>query len=84
MEKNNLKNKNTYIEAPTPNIEITNNKLTIKKCKRTPSYTFFNKKTILQCGNIESNPSSKFSLLLNHPQEHHDKQKNTFITKPPK
>jgi hypothetical protein len=81
MVKNNLKDKNAYIDAPTVNTGITNKKLTIKKCKKMPNYTFFNKLTILKCGDIESNPGPRFSLLLNHPQEHHDKQKTYFYNK---
>jgi hypothetical protein len=44
------------IKAPTSTMCKINNNLRIKNCKKTPSYTFFNKKTMLQCGNIESNP----------------------------
>jgi exonuclease III len=46
-----------------------------------PCYTFLNKKTILQCGDIESNPGPKLSLLLNHLQEYHNKQKTYFYNK---
>jgi hypothetical protein len=46
-----------------------------------PCYTFLNKKTILQCRDIESNPGSKLSLFLNHSQEHHNKQKTYFYNK---
>jgi hypothetical protein len=76
-----VKDKNTYIETPTSNIRIINNKITIKKCKKTTSYTFFNKKTILQCRDIESKPGPRLSLLLNHPQEHHNKQIIYFYNK---
>jgi hypothetical protein len=49
--------------------------------QKTPCYTFFNKKTILQSGDIESNPGPKLSLFLNHSQEHHNKQKTYFYNK---
>jgi hypothetical protein len=79
--KNKLKDENAYIEAPTSTIGKINNNLTIKKCKKMPCYTFFNKKTILQCGDIERNPGPKLSFLLNYPQEYHNKQKTYFYNK---
>jgi hypothetical protein len=44
-------------------------------------YTFFNKKTLLKCGDIESNLGPRFNLLINHPQIHHDRQKKYFYNK---
>jgi hypothetical protein len=41
-------------------------------------YTFYDEKSILICRDIESNPGPKFTLLLNHPQEHLEKQKTYF------
>jgi hypothetical protein len=37
---------------------------------KTPNYTFHNKITLLKYGDIESNPGSRNTLLLNHPQIH--------------
>jgi hypothetical protein len=48
--------------------------------KKTLSNTFYNKKTILCCGDIETNPGPKFTLLLNHPQIHQEKH-NTYFYK---
>jgi hypothetical protein len=48
------------------------------KHNKIPKYTFYNKKSILICGDIESNPGPKFTLLPNHPQEHLDKYKTYF------
>jgi hypothetical protein len=42
--------------------------------------TFHNKKSILCCGDIETNPGPKFTLLLNHPQIHQEKH-NTYFYK---
>jgi hypothetical protein len=42
-----------------------NNKSSILLKRKTPNYTFYNKKDILICGDIEKNPGPKFTLLLN-------------------
>jgi hypothetical protein len=59
-----------------------------KKIKNTPNsknkipnYTFHNKKILLKCGDIESNPGPRPILLLNHPQVHREKQKTYFFNK---
>jgi hypothetical protein len=54
------------------NIPNTNNR---------PTYTFHNKKTLLKCGDIESNPGPRPTLLSNHPQIHLEKQKTYFYNK---
>jgi hypothetical protein len=41
-------------------------------------YTFHDQKSILSCGDIESNPGPKFTLLLNYPQDHLEKHKTYF------
>jgi hypothetical protein len=51
------------------------------KRKAIPPYAFFNKKTLLKCSDIESNPGPGFNFLTNHPQIHHDKQKTYFFNK---
>jgi hypothetical protein len=48
--------------------------------KKTPYYTFYNKESILISGDIERNPGPKFTLLLNHPQNHQEKY-NTYFYK---
>ena len=45
------------------------------------TYIFHNKKAILQCGDIESNPGPRPNLLTNHPQLHVEKQKTYFYNK---
>jgi hypothetical protein len=44
-------------------------------------YTFNNKKSLLKCGDIGNNPGPRPTLLLNHPQEHVEKQKTYFFHK---
>jgi exonuclease III len=51
----------------------------IKPPKSTQNY--HNKKDLLKCGDIESNPGPKHNLLLNHPQIHHEKQQMYFYNK---
>jgi hypothetical protein len=46
-----------------------------------PNYTYLNTKSLLKCGDIESNPGPRFTLLLNHPQIHLEKQKTYFYNK---
>jgi hypothetical protein len=46
-----------------------------------PINTFHNKKTLLKCGDIESNPGPRPTLLSNHPQIHLEKQKTYFYNK---
>jgi hypothetical protein len=46
-----------------------------------PNYIFHNKKTLLKCGDIESNPGPRSTLLSNHPQVHLEKQKTYFYNK---
>jgi hypothetical protein len=65
----------TKKEKPKNNTNIQQNTR-----KKSPSYTFDNKKAILKCGNIERNPGPKFTLLLDHPQIHQEKQ-NTYFYK---
>jgi hypothetical protein len=48
---------------------------------KTPSYIFHNVKSLLKCGDIESNPGPKLTLLFNHPQIHQEKQKTYFYSK---
>jgi hypothetical protein len=62
MRENKRKGKKKYIE---PNIKKTPTRLNTKN--RIPEYTFQDKKSILNCGDIESKPGPKFILLLNHP-----------------
>ena len=38
-----------------------------KTKNKTPNYIFHNKKTLLKCGDIESNPRCRPTFLLNHP-----------------
>jgi hypothetical protein len=46
-----------------------------------PNYNYYNKKSLLKCGDIESNPGPRDTLLLNHPQIHHERQKTYFYNK---
>jgi hypothetical protein len=45
------------------------------------SYNYYNKKALLKCGDIESNPGPRYTPLLNHPQIHHERQKTYFYHK---
>jgi hypothetical protein len=81
-QKNNKINKKTVNH--TPNTCKTKIKITTQTKIKTPNYTFYNKTTLLKCRDIESNPGPRNTLLLNHPQIHQERQKNTFTTKPPK
>jgi hypothetical protein len=55
---------------------------TITQTKRKiPTYTFYNKKTLLKCGDIERNPGPRINLLVNHPQIYHERQKTYFYNK---
>jgi hypothetical protein len=56
-------------------------KSTPNRKNKTPNYTFHNKKTLLKCGDIESNLGPKPTSLYNHPQEHREKQKTYFFNK---
>jgi hypothetical protein len=49
-----------------------------KPHRKSPKYTFHNNTSLLKCGDIESNPGPKFTLLLNHPQLHQEKHKTYF------
>jgi hypothetical protein len=74
--------KKIYISInPTPTIYSTKIKKETQTKFKTPSYTFYNKKTLLKCGDIESNPGPRNTLLLNHPQIHQDRQKTYFYNK---
>jgi hypothetical protein len=42
-------------------------------------YTFHNKTTLIKCGDIEGNLGPRPTILLNHPQEHLEKQKTYFF-----
>jgi hypothetical protein len=44
-------------------------------------YNYYNKKALLKCGDIESNPGPRYTPLLNHPQIHHERQKTYFYNK---
>jgi hypothetical protein len=80
------KPKNKKINIIQKNIRKNNKtKPNIKKSPSPPNtkrkilkYTFHNKKSILTCGDIESNPGPKFTLLLNHLQDHLKKHKTYF------
>jgi hypothetical protein len=48
--------------------------------RKTLGNTFHNKKSILCCGDIETNPGPKLTLLLNHPHIHQEKH-NTYFYK---
>jgi hypothetical protein len=54
----------------TNNIE--KNKMTIQTNNKPSNYNYYNKKALLKCGDIESNPGPRHTLLLNHPQMHHE------------
>jgi hypothetical protein len=54
----------------TPTICKTKIKMATQTKIKTPNYTFHNKITLLKYGDIESNPGSRNTLLLNHPQIH--------------
>jgi hypothetical protein len=69
IKKNTKKNTKKYIKKPPT---LLNTKSRILK------YTFHDKKSILSCGDIENNPDPKFTLLLNHPQDHLEKHKTYF------
>jgi hypothetical protein len=84
-------NKELYIHIThNPNIRSKQRKNTQKKTvpkikkvgkipnTKKPNYTYQNKKLLLSCGDIESNPGPKFTLLLNHPQSHLIKHKTYF------
>ena len=58
-------------------LQIKNSSNTSKKHTR----TFHNKKTLLICGDIESNPRPRPTLLSNHPPIHLEKQKTYFYKK---
>ena len=91
-KNNNTQLKNIYQNLlktliPYPN-QTNNNTYTlytqhrslISTKRKTPSYTFHNKKLILRCGDKEKNPGPKFILLLNHLQIHQEKY-NTYFYK---
>jgi hypothetical protein len=69
IRKRRKRNKKRNIKQ---SLAILNNK------RYTLKATFHDKKLILSCGDIESNPGPKFTLLLNHPQEHLEKYKTYF------
>jgi hypothetical protein len=77
--KNNKNNKKTVNH--TPNTCKTKIKITTQTKIKTPNYTFYNKTTLLKCGDIESNPRPRNTLLLNHPQIHQERQKTYFYNK---
>jgi hypothetical protein len=52
-----------------------------KTKNKTPNYTFHNKKILLKCDDIESNPGPRPTFLLNHPQIYLEKQKTYFFNK---
>jgi hypothetical protein len=45
------------------------------------TYSYNNKKSLLKCGDIESNPGPRITPLHNHPPIHHEKQKTYFYNK---
>jgi hypothetical protein len=79
MHQNNKINKKTVNH--TPNTCKTKIKITTQTKIKTPNYTFYNKTTLLKCGDIESNPGPRNTLLLNHPQIHQERQKTYFYNK---
>jgi hypothetical protein len=58
-----------------------NKKKTKPTKTKTPNYIFHNAKTLLKCGDIESNLGPRFTFLLNQPQIHQEKQKTYFYSK---
>jgi hypothetical protein len=56
-------------------------KITTQANNNPPNYNYYNKKALLKCGDIESNPGPRDTLLLNHPQIHHERQKTYFYNK---
>jgi hypothetical protein len=46
--------------------------------RKLPNYIFHSKISLLMCGDIESNPGPKFTLLLNYPQLYQEKHKTYF------
>jgi hypothetical protein len=69
------------IIAQTSTICYIKIKMVTKAKNITPNYTFYNKKTLIKSGDIESNPKPRFTLLLNHPQVHLERQKMYFYIK---
>ena len=43
-----------------------------------PTYKFQNKKSLLKCGDIESNPGPRPTILTHHPLIHLERQKTYF------
>jgi hypothetical protein len=76
---------NIYLSFQTngnPNT-IVRNKIMPQANKKLPKSTqnYHNKKALLKCGDIESNPGPRHNLLLNHPQIHHERQQMYFYNK---
>jgi hypothetical protein len=59
--------KHVYKTTPTPS----------RDRNMTPIHTFHNHKSLLICGDIESNPGPRSTLLSNHPQAHTEKLSKT-------
>jgi hypothetical protein len=78
QQKNNRNNKYQHPIKPVITLKKTTNHT---KRKIISPYTFFNKKTLLKCGDIESNHGLRINLLINHPQIHHKRQKTYYYNK---
>jgi hypothetical protein len=87
-----IKNYNLTITTKNPTPTTHKIKTKIKNLKKkleknfqtnneTPHYIFHNKKTLLKCGDIESNLGPRHTLLLNYPQIHQERQKAYFFNK---
>jgi hypothetical protein len=87
---NTQKNKSTHTYIEKYNLTTTTKnpityKIRIKEItqnnNKIPHYTFYNKIIRLKCGDIESNPGPRHTLLLNHSQIHQERQKTYFFNK---
>jgi hypothetical protein len=89
-EEESLQHQPPQLTIPnTPHIKshkpkaIESNKIKTQIDNKPPKliYNYYHKKTLLQCGDIESNPGPRHTLLLNHPQIHHERQTTYFYNK---
>ena len=85
-----LETQKTLAPTPIKTINMTSTKkpptkkFTLKNTRKTnfkPTYIYHNKKILLKCGDIESNPGPRNTLLSNHPPIHMKKQKTYFYNK---
>jgi hypothetical protein len=73
-----------YLSSPYTYINSKNhknNKMSTQANYKPTNYNYYNKKALLKCGEIESNTGPRYTLLLNHPQIHHERQKTYFYNK---